>query len=83
MKIEMPQSEIKLTGIQVKSEQAFIDLYSALARIERTCGIREVKISVEDCFFCPWVDYKYLSKRSEMANLLYELIQQHEGEINK
>jgi hypothetical protein len=67
------KSEIILKGLQVKSLRKAKKLAAALAIIEEECGIKNVKITVEDVFFCGWIDKKKLNK-TEMEKLLCELI---------
>ena len=68
------KSEIILRGLQVKSLSKAKKLAAALDIIEEECGIKNVKITVEDVFFCGWIDKAKLNE-TEMEKLLCELIE--------
>ena len=68
------KSEIVLRGLQVKSLSKAKKLAAALDIIEEECGIKNVKITVEDVFFCGWIDKKKLDE-TEMEKLLCDLIE--------
>ena len=65
--------EIKLKGIQIKSLKKARILCKALSKIEEECGIKEVLITFEDTFVCPWIDESKLNK-TEMEKLVASLI---------
>ena len=67
------KSEIVLRGLQVKSLNKAKKLAAALEIIEEECGIKNVKITIEDVFFCGWIDKEKLNE-TEMEKLLRELI---------
>jgi len=70
----MPRSHILLRGLQVKSLAKAKKLAAALNVIEVECGIRSVRITVEDVFMCPWIDLKKLN-RTPMEKLLAGVLQ--------
>ena len=70
----MKKSEIKLTGLQIKSLEKAQKLASSLNTIEEECGIKHVKITLEDCFVCEWIDLSKLNK-TPMEDLLRGLIE--------
>lgn len=68
----MQKSEIILKGIQVKSLKKAKRLAYALDIIEQECGIKNVKITIKDVFFCHWINKKKLNK-THMERLLRDL----------
>jgi hypothetical protein len=72
--LNIRRPEIKLTGIQIKSEESFHRLCVALSEIEEQCGIHEVDIVLKDIFFCPWIKTKKCRK-SEMEKLVIDIIE--------
>lgn len=65
----MAKSHIRLSGMQIKSLEKAQKLAAALDTIEIECGIRSVKITVEDCFLCTDIDMNQLN-RTPMERLL-------------
>jgi len=58
----MKRSEIKLIGLQIKSKEKFEILAKALDTIEKECGIKVVKITVEDVWLCSNIDFGSVGK---------------------
>lgn len=71
MNIKRPQ--IILDGIQIKSAEKFKRLAAAVNTIEEECGIHEVKITLKDVFFCPWIDVEQC-RSTPMERLLIEMV---------
>ena len=71
MNIKRPQ--ILLEGIQIKSEECFHRLCTALNEIEEQCGIMETDIVLKDIFFCPWIRMKKC-KRTPMERLVIDIV---------
>ena len=69
----MKRSEIKLTGIQIKSLDKLEILSELLDEIEKEFGIKEVRITLDDCFICPDIDLKELSD-TPMNKVLKDII---------
>lgn len=67
------KSEIILKGMQVKNIEKAKKLAYALSIIEEECGIKYVRITIEDMFFCEWIDKTKLND-TEMEKLLSDLI---------
>ena len=80
MKIQRP--ELFFNGIQIKSEECFHAFAKAVQTIEEQCGIHETTITINNVFFCPWIDIEKC-KRTSMENLLIGLIKNTEKETNK
>ena len=73
MNIKRPQ--ILLEGIQIKSEECFHRLCTALTEIEEQCGIMETDIVLKDIFFCPWIRMRKC-KRTPMERLVIGIVKQ-------
>ena len=58
----MKKSEIKLTGLQIKSLDKLVLLADILDNLEKEFGIREVKITLDDCFICPDININDLDE---------------------
>jgi|TARA_Y100000034_G_scaffold43202_1_gene52752 hypothetical protein len=69
----MTKSEIKLIGLQIKSIGKFKKLAKSLDTIEKECGIKSVKITLEDCFICPDIDFSFQGF-TPMEEVLLEII---------
>ncbi len=67
------KSQVKLEGMQVKSLDKARKLAKALDIIEVECGIKSVRITVEDMFVCPGIDFSRFGK-TPMEKLLKELL---------
>jgi len=66
----MKQSEIKLIGLQIKSKEKFQILAKVLDTIEKECGIKVVKITVEDIWLCSDINFGSLGKTPMEKSLL-------------
>ena len=69
----MSKSEIKLIGLQIKSLEKFKKLAQSLDTIEKECGIKEVKITLDDYFICPDIDFSFQGF-TPMEEVLLEII---------
>jgi hypothetical protein len=80
MRIKRP--ELKFSGIQIKSIEAFKRFAAAAQEIEEQTGIHQVTITLEDIFFCPWIDIESY-KGTHMERLLIGLIKKmgHNGKV--
>jgi len=58
----MARSEIKISNCQVKSLSQAQRLCKHLSVIEEEIGIKEVRISFDKMFICPWIDLDKLDK---------------------
>jgi len=67
------KSQIILKGLQIKSLDKARKLAYALNIIEEECGIKEVKITFIDTFFCPWINESSLCE-TEMECLIRDLV---------
>lgn len=67
------KSQIILNGLQIKSLDKAKKLAYALNIIEEECGIREVKITFKNIFFCPWINEELLCE-TEMECLIRDLV---------
>lgn len=80
------ESSIKLTGCQIKSLDIARELSTSLSIIEATCGIRVVRIILEDSFICPDINTNDLRRAgTPMDIVLAEVIDDYrksEKEIN-
>jgi hypothetical protein len=68
-------TKIKFEGIQIKSEEIFHRFCKSMAEIEELCGIHEVEITLENIFFCPWIDMENCRK-TPMEVMIIELVKQ-------
>ena len=68
-------TKIKFEGIQIKSEEIFHRFCKSLSEIEELCGIHEVEITLENIFFCPWIDMENCRK-TPMEIMIIELVKQ-------
>ena len=69
----MKKSEIKLTGLQIKSLRKAKLLALYLGKIEEEFGIKDVIIEMDDCFVCPDIDLHELST-TPMEGLLKRIL---------
>jgi hypothetical protein len=69
----MPRSEIIVKNCQIKSLEKFRKVSKCLSIIEEEIGIKEVKITFENNFVCPWIEWEEWEK-TPMEELLIELI---------
>ena len=69
----MKRSEIKLTGIQIKSIEKLELLSDLLDEMEKEFGIKEVRITLDDCFICPDINLGDLSD-TPMNKVLKEIL---------
>lgn len=67
------RGEIKLSNLQIKSLSKAKKLAKAIQIIEEECGIREVRLTIENLFVCPWIDLDKLQS-TETEKILRELI---------
>lgn len=67
------KSEIKLIGLQVKSLEKLKLLSNLLDTMEKEFGIKQVRITIEDCFICPDIDLDKLGGKP-IDNLLKEIL---------
>ena len=74
----MKRPEIILKGLQVKSLTAAKQLAKAMAIIEEQCGIRSVKLTLDDCFICSWMEINKLDK-TPMEKLLQKILKKAGG----
>lgn len=72
--MEIKRPELKFSGIQIKSLEAFQRFAAAVNEIEEQCGIHEVEITLEDIFFCPWIDVEQC-RETHMERLLIGLVE--------
>ena len=72
MKIKRPH--IILDGIQIKSVGKFKAIAESLNTIEEEGGIHEVRITLKNVFFCPWID-KEQCRATPMERILLELLE--------
>lgn len=77
----MKQSKIILRNLQVKSTKKALILVKCLEMIEEECGIEEVEITVNNIFWCPWIDNDIISKSSPMGELIIGMVDKLEGGI--
>ncbi len=68
------RSEIIIKNMQIKSKEKLEQLAEALEKIEIECGIKEVKITLENIFFCPDVDIDIDAYDTPMEKLLINII---------
>ena len=71
----MKKSEIKLVGLQIKSLKKMKLLAKKLNDIEIECGIKEVKITFDDCFVCSDINLEKLNTTS-MEKLIRDVFNQ-------
>jgi len=69
----MARSEIIIKNCQIKSVEKFQKVSRYLSLIEEEIGIKEVKITFENNFICPWIEWQEW-ERTPMEELLIELI---------
>jgi len=69
----MPRSEIKISNIQIKSLDKARKLCQAIGVIEEECGIKNVKITLENVFVCEWIDLNKLNE-TDMEKLVQDLL---------
>lgn len=69
----MKKSEIKLTGLQIKSIKKLEKFSALLDEMEKEFGIREVMFIMDDCFICPDINLSDL-KDTPMNKLIIKLI---------
>jgi len=67
------RSEIKLIGLQVKSLEKLKLLSNLLDTMEKEFGIKQVRITIEDCFICPDIEINKLGDKP-MDKLLKEIL---------
>lgn len=72
MKITNP--EIKLIWLQIKSEKKLKKLCKLLNIIEEEFGIKETRITLDDCFVCPRIDMDNIWK-TEMEKLIKWMVE--------
>ena len=68
------KSEIILRGLQIKSLKKAKLLCKALNTIEEECGIKQVKITFEGTFVCPWINEEELNA-TQMEKLIASMIE--------
>jgi len=68
------KSHIILKGLQIKNIKTAKKLAKSLQVIEEECGIKHVRISIEDIFICSWIDLEQLNE-TRMEIFLKDLIQ--------
>ena len=68
------RSEIILKNIQIKSLEKARRVAQALTVLEEETGIKETKITLDNVFWCPWINKKQL-KHTPMEKLLVEIIE--------
>jgi hypothetical protein len=71
-------TEITLKSIQVKSVHNARVLIKSLSMIEEVCGIHVAKITIDDLFWCPWIDNTVLTD-THMGEVLIEIVEQIES----
>ena len=76
----MRKSEIILKNLQIKSLKKAKLLCKALNIIEEETGIKEVKLTLENVFVCPWIDLNKLDS-TPMENLLRKIVEKS-NEVN-
>jgi len=67
------RSEIVLKNIQIKSIEKACKVAKALTVLEEETGIKETKITLDNVFWCPWIDNDKLNK-TPMEKILVEII---------
>lgn len=70
----MKRPELKLVGMQLKSAEKVRALARALDIIEKECGIRSVKVTFEDTFICPDIDWGKLN-RTPMQRVIRRIVE--------
>ncbi len=70
----MKKSEITLKNMQIKSKNKLCILASCLADIEAECGIKQVRIALDNVFICPEISLDENDYNSPMEKLLVEII---------
>jgi hypothetical protein len=71
----MKHPEIRLTGLQIKSDGKAKLLAKHLTQIEIECGIRSTLVTLDDCFICPDLDAEKLNG-TPMESVLKKCIEQ-------
>jgi len=71
--MKVKRGKIILVNLQVKSLKKAKKLAKALQVIEEECGIHEVRVTIDGCFVCPWIQLSKLDG-SEMEKLLAGLL---------
>jgi hypothetical protein len=69
-----PITQLTFKGVQIKSLECFRAFAASVADIEERCGIHEVQITMQDIFFCPWIDTEQC-RDTPMERLLIGLVQ--------
>ena len=69
----MARSEIIVKNCQIKSFKSFRDIARGLNTIEEASGIKETKITLDNMFICPWIDFNN-RKLTEMEIVLKTII---------
>lgn len=70
------RSEIILKNLQIKSLEKAKRVCYALNILEEETGIREVKITLEKVFVCPWIDLdklNYTKMEKLIKGIIYKL----------
>lgn len=70
----MKRSEIVLKNLQIKSVEKFRTLAGNLEEIEIECGIKHVKITLENMFVCGDIEENDVVPQTPMEQLLKDLI---------
>lgn len=73
--LNLKRGEIKLSNLQIKSLEKAKKVAAALTIIEEEAGIHEVRITIDDCFICPWIDLNELNA-TPMERLLQPIFKQ-------
>ena len=69
------RSEISIKGCQIKSKETLRTFCAALDQLEKTIGIKSVRISFEDLFICPDIDLtEYANSADPMEKLVGNLL---------
>jgi hypothetical protein len=71
--VRVARTHLHFTGIQIKSIESFRLFSASVQAIEEQTGIHQVRITLDNIFFCPWID-KNQCRETHMEQLLIDLI---------